>query len=59
MKKVEGNKYLSFLEYCEKMEIYIITQEDYDDYIDYCEMNGRRYDILDLRHWRASYDSNR
>lgn len=42
-------KYLSFTEYCELMEIEIITKEDYEDYIDYCQINNLSFDILKLR----------
>ncbi|MBQ8999842.1 MAG: hypothetical protein IJ086_14295 [Clostridium sp.] len=35
----------SFEEYCEDMEIFSPTRQDYEDYMDFCEMNNYSFDL--------------
>lgn len=42
--------YYSFTEYCEDMEICNpIFEDEYWDYVSYCEMNNLKYDVMNFR----------
>ena len=40
------NNYVSFLEYCECMEIDNPNNYDYWDYVGFCQMNNYQYDEM-------------